>query len=105
MITALTEICANVIEHAFAESPQPGTMVLHFRLYKNRVELEITDDGAIFHEPQGDIVPAPDSDEDVPEGGRGLLVARALLDTLHYRRSKESKNHWLLVKLLHAPPG
>ena len=98
--TAFSEICANIIKHAFAESLQPGTMVLHLRLYKNRVEAEFTDDGAHFHEERGTADPALGPDADLPEGGRGLQVARALLDTLCYRRSQESTNHWLLVKML-----
>ena len=98
--TACAEICANIIKHAFTESSQPGTMVLHLRLYQNRVEAEITDDGAFFDEESGTGDPAPGPDGDVPESGRGLQVARALLDTLRYRRSRESKNHWLLVKML-----
>ena len=99
-VTACSEICANVIKHAFAESPQEGTMVLHLMLYRNRVEVEITDDGAVFHEEPdtGDAALGPEAD--LPESGRGLQVARALLDTLQYRRSHESENHWLLVKML-----
>ena len=99
-VTACAEICANIIQHAFAESPQPGTMVLHLRLYRNRVEAEITDDGALFDEEASRVDPVPDPDTDLPESGRGLQVARALVDTLRYRRSRESKNHWLLVKML-----
>ena len=99
-VTACAEICANVIKHAFAESSRPGTMVLHLRLYENRVEAEITDDGVFFDEESGNGDPASSPDADLPESGRGLQVARALLDTLRYRRSPESKNHWLLVKML-----
>ena len=99
-VTACAEICANVIKHAFAESSQPGTMVLHLRLYENRVEAEITDDGAFFDEESANGDPALGSDADVTESGRGLQVARALLDTLRYQRSQESENHWLLVKML-----
>ncbi|MCH8989634.1 MAG: ATP-binding protein [Chloroflexi bacterium] len=99
-ITALSEICANIIQHAFAESPQQGTMVLHLSLFGNRIEVEITDDGVLFDEQPGATGPAPSPDADPPESGRGLQVARALLDTLRYRRSEESKNHWLLVKML-----
>ena len=98
--TAFSEICANVIQHAFAESLRPGTMALLLRLYKDRIEAEITDDGAVFHEGSDTADPVPGPDADLPEGGRGLQVARALLDTLRYQRSKESKNHWLLVKML-----
>ena len=98
--TALAEICANIIKHAFAESPQLGTMVLHLRLFTNRVEVEITDDGDLFTEESGTEEPSLGPYPALQESGRGLLVARALLDTLHYRRSPESKNHWLLVKML-----
>ena len=99
-VTALSEICANIIKHAFAESPQQGTMALHLRLYRNRVEAEITDDGALFNEDSSSVDSVLGPDADLPESGRGLQVARALLDTLHYRRSQESTNHWLLVKML-----
>ena len=99
-VTACAEICANIIKHAYAESPQPGTMVLHLRLYRNRVEAEITDDGALFHEESGTGDSALGPEADLPESGRGLQVARALLDTLRYQRSQESRNHWLLVKML-----
>ena len=99
-VTACAEICANIIKHAFAESSQPGTMVLLLRLYENRVEAAITDDGAFFDEESTIEGPAPGLDADLPESGRGLQVARALLDTLHYQRSQESKNNWLLVKML-----
>ncbi len=103
LVTALTEICANIIEHAFADSPQSGAMELRIRLYKDRVEVETTDDGARFNEQKGEPDPAPGDDADMPETGRGLLVAKALLDSLDYRRTMESKNHWLLVKMLHSP--
>ena len=101
-VTACAEICANVIKHAFAESPQQGTMVLHLKLFNNRVEVEFTDDGALFDEEAGtgDPALAPGPDADLPESGRGLQVARALTDTLRYQRSQKSKNHWLLVKML-----
>ena len=99
-VTACAEICSNVIKHAFAESSQPGTMVLRLRLYRNRVEAEISDDGAFFDEESAHGDPPPGPDADLSESGRGLQVARALLDTLQYRRSQESNNNWLLVKIL-----
>ena len=98
--TAFAEICANVIQHAFAESLRPGTMALFLRLYSDRVEAEITDDGAVFHEEPAILDSAPNQVADLLESGRGLRVARALLDTLGYRRSQESENQWLLMKML-----
>ena len=98
--TAMSEICGNVVKHAFAEYPQPGTIEIRLKLYENRVEAEIIDDGADFHEEPHSEDPVLDSEADIPEGGRGLQVARAMLDSVVYRRSQESKNHWLLVKHL-----
>ncbi len=98
--TACSEICSNIIKHAFADSPQPGTMVLHLKLFNNRVEVEFTDDGTLFDQEASTGDPAPGPDAEPPESGRGLQVARALVDTLCYRRSQKSKNHWLLVKML-----
>lgn len=103
LITALTEICSNIIEHALAESHQQGTLLLHIRLYQNRVEVETTDDGIVFQEQPTNQDQTPVQDANIPESGRGLQVAKAFLDTLDYRRTMESKNHWLLVKMLHAP--
>ena len=98
--TAFLEICANIIKHAFAESAPSGTMVIHLSLYKNRIEAEFTDDGALFDDSSSSVDPIPTLDAGLPESGRGLQVARALLTTLRYRRSQESRNHWLLVKML-----
>ena len=99
-ISALSEICANIIQHAFAGFPQQGTIELRLSLYSDRVEAEIVDDGVLFDEQPGASDPDLGPDTDLPESGRGLQVARALLDKLSYRRSEESKNHWLLVKML-----
>ena len=98
--TACSEICANIIQHAFAGSHQQGTMLLHLSLYGDRIEVEITDDGVLFDEQPGATDPASGPDAGIPESGRGLQVARALMDTVRYRRSEESKNQWLLVKKL-----
>ena len=98
--TGCSEICANIIQHAFAGSPQQGTMLLHLSLYGDRIEVEITDDGAVFDEEAGNVDPDPGPDGDLPESGRGLRVAKALMDTVRYQRSEESKNQWLLVKML-----
>lgn len=95
--TGFSEIWANVVKYAFLESPQTGTMEFHLWLYENRVEAEITDDGSMFKEISNPINPTL---PDIPESGRGLQVARSLLDNLDYRRSQEFKNHWLLVKYL-----
>ena len=98
--TALSEVCANIIKHAFVGFSQPGTMILHLSLYKDRVEAHFTDDGALFNEESGTETLTLGPFADLPESGRGLQVARALLDTLHYQRSQGSNNNWLLVKIL-----
>ena len=100
--TAVAEISSNIFRHAFAGLPEPGLMELHLKLYQDRVEAEITDTGVPYTEEVGAAAPKVDDAADLPEGGRGLRVARAVLDELRYWRSKESTNHWLLVKRLPA---
>ena len=100
--TAVAEICSNIIRHAFAGLPEPGLMELHLKLYQDRVEVEITDTGVPYTEEVGAVGLTVDDAADLPESGRGLRVVRAVSDELRYWRSKESTNHWLLVKRL--PP-
>jgi anti-sigma regulatory factor (Ser/Thr protein kinase) len=73
---------------------------VRFLLFPGRVEARFHDWGGEFHEPaHAPAAPDPASLE-IPEGGYGLLLARAMLDALEYDRSGCCENHWRLVKLL-----
>jgi serine/threonine-protein kinase RsbW len=91
--TALGEIGSNVLTHG----RPPGTeLPVEYRLRFDGdvVEASFSDSGAAAHEHLGREMPAHDS-----EDGRGLAMARSLLDELGYRREGEV-NRWRLVKRL-----
>jgi serine/threonine-protein kinase RsbW len=98
--TALAEIAANIIRHAYPGGREPRPMRLHLYAYPDRVEALFSDQGVAFIPPP----PAEDEPEfdllDLPESGRGLAVAQACLDELEYRRTGEGTNEWRLVKRL-----
>lgn len=97
--TAVAEIATNIIRHAYAGRPE-GTYDLRFLLFPGRIEARFHDWGGEFREPvQTRGEPDPMSLE-IPEGGYGLLLARAMLDALEYDRSGGCENHWRLVKLI-----
>jgi anti-sigma regulatory factor (Ser/Thr protein kinase) len=48
-------------------------------------------------------LPQYQSWKDLPEGGYGLPLIRAVMHDLHYERRASSRNHWRLGRLLPAP--
>ncbi|HEY3085785.1 MAG TPA: ATP-binding protein [Candidatus Dormibacteraeota bacterium] len=91
--TALGEIGSNVLTHgrpAGTERPVEYTL----RLDGRTVVASLTDSGSPVHEHLTREMPAHDS-----EAGRGLAMARALLDELGYERDGDV-NRWRLVKRL-----
>jgi anti-sigma regulatory factor (Ser/Thr protein kinase) len=93
--TGLTEIATNIIRHAYVDNP-PGNFTLSLRALPHQLEALLTDQGQTFREPppRGDIESFLD---DLPEGGFGLMMARALLDALEYERV-DDENRWHLTK-------
>jgi serine/threonine-protein kinase RsbW len=98
LCTAMAEIAANIVRHAYPAGHAPGTFHLRVRLYADRMEGCYTDRGVVFCEPAH--LPPILSDDlmELPEGGMGLSIARAALDRLHYRRTGAGTNVWRLVK-------
>ena len=91
--TALGEIGSNVLTHgrpSGAEAPVEYTL----RLADGVVEAWLTDSGAPVHEHLGREMPQHGS-----ESGRGLAMARSILDELGYERDGDV-NRWRLVKRL-----
>ena len=86
---AAGEIGANIVEHAAAGQPVRIRMVV--RVLPNEVWVEFTDEGVPL---QVDLatVHLPD---DFAERGRGLALAKAVLERLSYERN--AANHWTLV--------
>lgn len=91
--TALGEIGANVLTHG---RPVGGPEVISYVLRFDGVNASASfaDRGPAVHEHLSRDMPDP-----LSEDGRGLPMARALLDELGYRRDGE-RNTWRLVKRL-----
>jgi serine/threonine-protein kinase RsbW len=91
--TALGEIGSNVLTHG----RPPGTerpIDYRLRFADGVVEASLTDSGAPVHEHLAREMPGHES-----EAGRGLAMARSLLDELGYERDG-TLNRWRLVKTL-----
>lgn len=91
--TALGEIGSNVLTHG----RPPGTELpvqYRLRLVDGVLEASLSDSGAPVHEHLGREMP-----DHASESGRGLAMARSILDELGYERDGEV-NRWRLVKRL-----
>ena len=73
---ALTEACTNSVKHAYRENP--GLVEILYELYSDRIVVSVADNGEGFAPPDA----APDVHEDLPEGGLGIAIIRALSDEL-----------------------
>ena len=91
--TALGEIGANVLTHGHPEGAQ---LPIEYQLHLDRgtVLASFVDPGPAVHDHLARPMPEPES-----ENGRGLALARSLLDELGYQRDGEV-NRWRLVKRL-----
>jgi serine/threonine-protein kinase RsbW len=91
--TALGEIGSNVLTHGRPAGAQlPIEYTLH--LDGRTIVASLTDFGPPAHEHLERTMPDTES-----EDGRGLVLARELLDELGYERDGD-RNHWRLVKRL-----
>jgi serine/threonine-protein kinase RsbW len=93
--TAVAEIAANIIRHAYRPSATARPFELRVLVYQDRLVAQFTDSGVSW-EP-GDEPATPDP-LDLPEGGLGLAVARGALDELSYHREPTGTNVWRLMK-------
>jgi serine/threonine-protein kinase RsbW len=104
--TAVAEIGANIVRHAYPPGTAPGRLRLRLRAYPDRVEARFNDRGVEF---SGDpsqwgaarapgVAPGPPDLADVPEGGYGLALVLQAVDRLDYARLAGGENRWRLVK-------
>jgi serine/threonine-protein kinase RsbW len=91
--TALGEIASNVLTHG---RPAGTVAPVEFglRIEGGAVVARLSDSGAPAHEHLSREMPGAEV-----EGGRGLAIARSLLDDLGYERDGD-RNRWRLVKRL-----
>jgi serine/threonine-protein kinase RsbW len=101
--TAVAEIGANIVRHAYPPGGVAGAVSLRLRLYPGRVEARFIDNGVRYTmRQQTAVLPAIDADDgavsDLAEGGYGLVIAQTVVDHLNYRRTRGGINCWRLVK-------
>jgi serine/threonine-protein kinase RsbW len=92
--SALAEIGANTLTHGRSEGPADAPVEYMLRLEGRTAMATFTDRGPPLHNQLSRAMPEPTS-----EAGRGLAIARQVLDELGYERDGEI-NKWRLVKLL-----
>ena len=73
---ALTEACSNSVRHAY-EQGRDGIVEVSYRLARDRIEVEVSDDGAGF-----DPAVIQRAQQDLDEGGLGIAIIRAVTDEL-----------------------
>jgi anti-sigma regulatory factor (Ser/Thr protein kinase) len=83
---ALEEAAANVINHAFVDSPPPHHLAVMLTIDADRVAAEIIDNGKAF-----DPSAIPEPDRTLPlasrdPGGLGIHLIRKMMDRVDYHR-------------------
>jgi serine/threonine-protein kinase RsbW len=91
---ALAEIGANSLVHGKAAGSSSPLVEFDLRFEKFTAYASFTDHGPPLHNLVPRAMPAP-----MTEAGRGLAIARKVLDRLAYERDGEV-NRWRLVKRL-----
>jgi serine/threonine-protein kinase RsbW len=80
---ALTEACTNSVRHAYGA--QGGSVAITYELYRDRLVIEVVDEGGGF-EPgatAGTAAPEPlPGDDELSVGGLGLAIIDAISDEL-----------------------
>jgi serine/threonine-protein kinase RsbW len=89
--TAVSEVAANIVEHA--ARGEAVALRLLLRAGAERVEAHLEDGGYPYEEDAAAPVPGGD----LSEHGRGLVIARALTDKLVYERDG-AVNNWFLSR-------
>jgi len=92
---AVGEIGANIVEHTAPGESVPMRMAVH--VLSDQVKVEFTHGGP---PPAVDLEAARMPDV-MAESGRGLAMARAVLEKLHFHR--HTHNHWMLLSRKFAP--
>lgn len=114
---ALTEGFSNVIYHAHEHLPEETPVDIEVQIFPDRLELRIWDYGQPFdlfskkrtldqrHQEIFDV-------DDIPTGGRGLMIMESIADQISYDRTADERNCLFIAKNLPdaatppaTPPG
>ena len=94
---ALTEACANVVQHSGGHAHYEVAVAIDDR----RCRITVWDDGEGL---DPDAAPNTASGLDRAEGGTGLLLMQALVDRLDFRHDPDGRHRVTLEKQLSSPP-
>ena len=94
LVLALTEACANVVQHAGEHDEYQLDVAIDDELCR----ITVLDQGEGF-DPTA--TPTPESPLD---GGRGLLLMRALVDRLQFKNTEDGRHGVILEKQLTTSP-
>lgn len=93
---AISEICTNIIQHAYAG--KKGEITGRITLLNRGVYLDFYDTGKSF---DPSTIPEPSTNPyQLIEGGYGLHIVRQIMDVVTYDRHSERGNHWHLEKFV-----
>lgn len=95
IVLALTEACANVVQHA----GQHEEYQVDVAITDDLCRVSVLDDGQGF-----DFEQASAADGSPLETGRGLMLMQALVDDLQFVRSEDGRHRVELEKRLRAEP-
>lgn len=96
IVLALTEACANVVQHAGEHDEYQVDVAIDDHVCR----ISVLDDGAGF-----DVDAVVSTQPGSPlEGGRGLLLMRALVDRLSFRGAEDGRHRVILEKELVTQP-
>jgi len=90
---ALTEACANVVEHAGEHAEYEVSVDIRDDVCR----ITVVDDGSGFD-------PEDVADRDPVEGGAGLTLMQALVDRLDFRQDADGRHRVVLEKRLSTRP-
>ncbi len=92
---ALTEACSNSVRHAYANGD--GHVEISFELQRDRLVIEVSDDGRGFELDES----AKDTDAELTEGGLGIAIIRSIADEVELGGGADGRGSTLrFVKLL-----
>jgi serine/threonine-protein kinase RsbW len=91
---ALTEACTNSVRHAY--EGQVGRVEIVYRIERDRLVVEVVDDGAGF---EAESVDSADNG-DLSEGGLGIAIIRAVADEVEIGRGESGGSRLRFVKFL-----
>ena len=98
LVLAAHETAANVVRHALRDRPR-DEFVVDIRVAANRITLAFAHSGSSF-----DPADAPEPTFDGSrEGGLGLFLIAACVDSVTYDQDDEGRNRITLSRLLNRP--